>query len=613
MRAGVWIWQPLLGGIALAGALGLLWGPYPKLWLSIYLSVLLLLFINFRLRARSWWDRGSSTYWWQMMQGWHEPALVYSEQGTVLALSPALSREITGIDAQHCGRPLELLFPEAMRADQRKLRDTFFGSDGHSGQRLWFRLLDKQGRWHEYLGQQRLLTRRKERVALITLAKQKPERALESNLPQLRQRMSDTFEFCAIGLAHMSLSGVLVRANRQMQALLGFKEDELLGHSLHSFTFEPDVDSDLRDLQYLLCGQRQSYCAERRYRRKDGQLIWGRVTVSLVSGEPDYFLIALQDIEIEKAAQQQLLRSEHKFRVMAESWSEHAVAWIGSPWDNTLLYVNQGIERLWQLGRAQVYEQPTLFIERVHPDDRARVSKSWQEQGNRGWDLSYRIQLPNGEVRHVRDRGQAIRDDKGQLCYVVAMALDVTVEVALRQELEDSVKELHHAYSELALTAQTDALTGVLNRRAIVLELQREGLRCQRHQQRSSLVFLDLNDFKPVNDELGHGVGDQVLSGIAAHLRAQLREVDLLGRYGGDEFLILLVNTSVEDAEQFCRRVISPGIVLPIEALAQRPIQLSWGICEINAKITSVEEVMRMADKHMYRQKEDSKRLRQSG
>ncbi len=139
-------------------------------------------------------------------------------------------------------------------------------------------------------------------------------------------------------------------------------------------------------------------------------------------------------------------------------------------------------------------------------------------------------------------------------------ALDVTLaaEVYHRTRLEGlqrSVQQLEHERMRLREQLQQDALTGVSSRVSLLGEIDRALKAAARTGQPLCLIMADLDHFKKVNDEYGHLVGDQVLREVAARIKGALREFDLVGRYGGEEFVIVLENTSLHTARQVAERV----------------------------------------------------------
>ena len=123
--------------------------------------------------------------------------------------------------------------------------------------------------------------------------------------------------------------------------------------------------------------------------------------------------------------------------------------------------------------------------------------------------------------------------------------------------VESSIPALENArrYGEARKLAETDALTGLYNQRYFHETLRREVLRAQRYERALALIVFDVDDFKSINDKVGHLAGDRVLAQAADRLREAVRSVDVAARIGGDEFAVILPESSAEDADQLYRRV----------------------------------------------------------
>jgi two-component system cell cycle response regulator len=138
---------------------------------------------------------------------------------------------------------------------------------------------------------------------------------------------------------------------------------------------------------------------------------------------------------------------------------------------------------------------------------------------------------------------------------VVVVAVVAVRQLAAQRELIDAQRELQAAHDELAALATTDALTGLANHRALVAAIDHELERCRRSGGRFALAFLDLDLFKALNDTLGHAAGDRALSETAATITSVLRAVDTVGRWGGEEFVVLLPDTGPEGALEAADRI----------------------------------------------------------
>jgi len=172
---------------------------------------------------------------------------------------------------------------------------------------------------------------------------------------------------------------------------------------------------------------------------------------------------------------------------------------------------------------------------------------------------------------------------------------------------ESSIPAIENArrYGEARKLAETDALTGLFNQRYFHDTLRREVTRAHRYERNLALIVFDLDDFKSVNDEVGHLAGDRVLAQAADRLREAVRSVDVPCRIGGDEFAVILPESSAEDADQLYRRVHNSmrGVALGPEG---HSLHLSAGIAELEHGDTAAS-IFERADAALYRAKDHGK------
>ncbi len=169
---------------------------------------------------------------------------------------------------------------------------------------------------------------------------------------------------------------------------------------------------------------------------------------------------------------------------------------------------------------------------------------------------------------------------------------------------ESSVPAIENArrYGEARELAETDALTGLYNQRYFHETLRREVMRAQRYERKLALIVFDLDDFKSINDQVGHLAGDRVLAQAADRLREAVRNVDVACRIGGDEFAVILPESSSEDADQLYRRVhnLMRGTALGTD---EERLRISAGIAELQHGDTAAG-IFERADGALYRAKD---------
>ena len=233
------------------------------------------------------------------------------------------------------------------------------------------------------------------------------------------------------------------------------------------------------------------------------------------------------------------------------------------------------------------------FME-IHPDDRERIKAVFRRTvatglGERG---EFRFVLKDGRVRHIESEGRAIHDAQGKVSKVLVVSRDITE----RKRME----------TELLRLATTDFLTGLPNRRHFLARLEEEHARMQRLEgQRATVLMLDLDHFKRVNDRFGHATGDNCLKHLTALVRGELRKIDTAGRLGGEEFGIILPGADPTSAQVFAERLRLKVADTPF-VFKDQVIQLtvSIGVAAMDGKDADAVAVLARADRALYGAKE---------
>ena len=170
------------------------------------------------------------------------------------------------------------------------------------------------------------------------------------------------------------------------------------------------------------------------------------------------------------------------------------------------------------------------------------------------------------------------------------------------------MKERQRLQEELAHMAMYDALTDILSRRAVLEQAEAERLRTKRYRRELSLLMIDIDHFKQVNDTHGHITGDIVLREVAQNLKHQIRRSDFIGRYGGEEFLIILpetgLNRALTLAEKLRKRI--EGLTIPADGDILKGVTVSVGVSTYDNDST-IDEFINRSDKWLYAAKENGR------
>jgi diguanylate cyclase (GGDEF)-like protein len=192
------------------------------------------------------------------------------------------------------------------------------------------------------------------------------------------------------------------------------------------------------------------------------------------------------------------------------------------------------------------------------------------------------------------------------VCFVTALGRCASTGLygsSLREALYRSGSDLKRAYARIEELAELDELTGALNRRSIMKVLEEQVTASRRGGQPCSIAMIDLDLFKTINDRFGHPVGDEVLRSFGIALFASIREIDKLGRYGGEEFLLILPDAGPEEALRTIQRLRS--LIADLDWLAISPdltVTMSAGVATINADDTT-DTILSRADRALYQAK----------
>ena len=210
----------------------------------------------------------------------------------------------------------------------------------------------------------------------------------------------------------------------------------------------------------------------------------------------------------------------------------------------------------------------------------------------------------------MQENARAVKDEQGSIMYYEGFVTDITERKRSEDELyraKDSRETTHHELQELLahaqLLARTDGLTGLYNFRYFFELASYEFTAAIRYKRPLSIIIFDTDKLKQVNDTLGHVTGDKMLVKVAQAASSQVRSVDALARYGGDEFVVLLPQTNAQQAFPVAERIRASVADLQIETeKGPLTVTLSIGISELSfdPMDEDLESIVRRADKALY-------------
>jgi diguanylate cyclase len=413
-------------------------------------------------------------------------------------------------------------------------------------------------------------------------------RALRFNEQRFRQSLLHS----PTGIVMRGLDGRISMVNDAFLKTFGYNWDELRTMTAQQLVHPDDQAQSNRDMQALLDGTVTSYVAERRYRHQNGSWIWVRVAVSLVDaddGAPMHFIGHIESLEAGRRAERDLAEERERLRTTLRAIGE---AVITTDALGQITYVNAAAEnligqRLQEIAGRRLDEVVVL----TNPQTMKTTASVFALCVARGVSVrrSDRCLLhrPDGSPCYIIDTASPVNDTDGALSGVVVVLQDATAVV-------ERERELSHR-------AAHDPLTGLTNRFEFERRLSECFERYQHIDRTATLLLMDLDRFKAVNDTGGHAAGDEVLRRVAQALVAAVRESDSVARFGGDEFALLITHSDPARAELVGAKVLRAIAELVVDCNGMSyTVGASIGIASLSHSIGSVSEWIAAADRACY-------------
>jgi len=384
------------------------------------------------------------------------------------------------------------------------------------------------------------------------------------------------------GVLIVDAQGQVTFANHALSEITGYPEAEILGHPPDFLWTDPAGRTQLWESAGMPCTLPG--------KRRDGEPFWFEATVSPVldgQGEATHSVVVLRDITENR-------RVEQEMRIAATAF-ESLHGMVVTDANGIILRVNRAFVRMTGYAPEEVIGRtPAMF--KSGRQDAAFYISMWQSLADRGaWFGELWNRRKNGEVYPLLQSISAVRGDDGKVTHYVAAFSDISE----RKEAEEQIRHL----------AFYDPLTRLPNRRLLLDRLQQAMVLGERTGNHGALLFIDLDQFKSLNDTLGHDVGDLLLIEVARRLQDAVRASDTAARLGGDEFVVMLEELShdaTEAAEQ--ARTVAEKVLATLNLpyhLAGHELRStpSIGLTLFAGQRTTIDELLRQADLAMYQSK----------
>ncbi|MFB0920078.1 MAG: sensor domain-containing diguanylate cyclase [Oscillospiraceae bacterium] len=309
----------------------------------------------------------------------------------------------------------------------------------------------------------------------------------------------------------------------------------------------------------------------------------------------------LQVVEQMEILNNQLLKEQQQDTKLEYAWTGNLGHWYWNIKTNTVTFNPLKITNLGykeeELPNQVTYQ---FFTEKLHPEDFQNTMDAMLEHlyGKASvYEAEYRIQAKDGSYKWYYDRGKITQyDHAGKPVFLAGIVFDITEKKEMQLDLE-------YKNSILAELSSIDGLTKISNHRTLVERLRYDIAEANRSKKPLSLAMFDIDNFKKVNDSKGHIFGDKVLVDIASIIQENTRETDLAGRYGGEEFMVILSDADIIVASKIAERIRQS--VAGFSFKDELSVTISGGIKQYSGE--DANSLINAADVNLYEAKKQGK------
>jgi diguanylate cyclase (GGDEF)-like protein/PAS domain S-box-containing protein len=268
---------------------------------------------------------------------------------------------------------------------------------------------------------------------------------------------------------------------------------------------------------------------------------------------------------------------------------------------NRIVDINPSAKQFLQVGDSIVGQESQKALARFDPILHSQTDERFNKE--------IKVELPTGQPRYIDFHIIPLKNREGQFNGSILTLNDVTQSKKANERLQVQLAEIESLHAQLHEQAIRDALTGLFNRGYLNDMLERETHRAQRHQHPLSLLMIEIDSFKRFNDNFGHEAGDVTLQQVAQLIRANTRTDDIACRFGGDEFTLIMPETTLESAVQCAERLRESAAILPLhyDGKLLGNLTLSIGVAVFPKHGETGALALRAADEAMYQAKQAGK------
>ncbi len=395
-------------------------------------------------------------------------------------------------------------------------------------------------------------------------------------------------------------NGNYIDVNHAGCELLGYTREEILSLSVRDLMVaDPSEPPRFEELR-----QGKSLLTERHMRRKNGELVFVEIGGRMLAD--GRLLGIVRDITERK-------KEEEKLKYLALVVSRISSAVISTDPELCITQWNKAAEMLYGWREVEVLGRSLDEVCRTEFQNNSQKEARQTLETEKRWGGELRQFHRDGREIWVDSSIALLEDERGNITGSVTINHDITerkrTEEQLRraqESMQDINRTLQHAFEREQIASRTDSLTGMFNRRYFFELLEYEFAASRRYQRSLSIVMFDVDWLKRINDTHGHQVGDEVLKYVARIVHSHLRESDILARYGGDEFTILLPNSNARETATVLRRI-HHKLKSMGHFVAEKgnfPVTISAGIASWQPGMERTADLIRLADEALYAAKE---------